>query len=297
MSDIPIFRAERQAGLANRIRRERTAGCMVRAKVAGPRSVQALIPTGWGTEDVVIDRLELWSARTSTGGPLAFADDCQNVIGKVVATRLVDTGGRPVPASTPVEALPAVVALQVAAELHGDQPDLLQALGRAEVYCLATCRFDDFDYAIREPDGTIRVVRRTGETAHFSQSLKCFGGSGRHEGRPIGRVLRRLTVSVDGLVHVPPPDVAQVNEAIRAHFGEPTVNTTDFGEFLAVVAGGSAISTPVDSPPPPMSSADFQKAVTDVQQFLGRHTEARTPEPPPPPATGLAADVARYLGR
>ena len=63
--------------------------------------------------------------------------------------------------------------------------------------------FSDFDYVLIAKDGTEEFVPRSSLTAHMSQSLKKFGGSGVYNGKTIGIVLKDFIFAGKGIVKSP----------------------------------------------------------------------------------------------
>lgn len=201
MVEVPSFRAEHDAGLMSEVRRGEAAFLLKVARagalVGGKLPVRAVLPAGWGPDDLFLERRELLTASWGPGRPIAIRDD-RKELGCVGPCLMVSPDLKPVPELTVVDDLPDELSLLISAAVV---PELADAVERGELYMSLACRFGGFDYVLRDPDGAVRVVPRTGETAGMTQYLAAFGGAGRHEGMTIGRALRYLTVTVDRLVH------------------------------------------------------------------------------------------------
>jgi len=66
------------------------------------------------------------------------------------------------------------------------------------------CLFGGFDYGLRdESTGELQVYQRRENTAFLTKHLRAYGGTGKYDGRTIGRVLRNITFSGKGLVENP----------------------------------------------------------------------------------------------
>src|SRR5690606_14590871 len=69
-----------------------------------------------------------------------------------------------------------------------------------------------------EPDGTETVISRDKSTAHLTQYLRAYGGSGKYQGKRIGRRLKNVTYSGVGLVRRPanPESIILTDEVSNA---------------------------------------------------------------------------------
>lgn len=145
--------------------------------------------TGWSQNDDVFTVPETLSANVPNGKPLSSGLGLK-VVGYVESCGLMDMDGKALSDKTPVDNLPPTVHLVADAVLF------------AEVTCDPflgmDCVFRGFDYAIGS-----RVVQRTSDTAHLTRHLKAYGGTGLYKGERIGRVLKDISFSPQGLVKRP----------------------------------------------------------------------------------------------
>lgn len=191
--DVGIFNSERAvAGLENLLRRPAFAFAaqLVPAKTGGFRAV--LATAGWSKQDDVFLPCELIAVET---------------VGQLKSCQAIGNDGKAL-AYTVVEKLPP--GFQVVASVSEGT-----TLG-------IECRFRKFDYAIGSKD-SFRIVERNRETAHLTKHLKAYGGNGRFQGQQIGRVLRGISFSTQGLVGptvIPIDEPSRIAQDFAACFGD-----------------------------------------------------------------------------
>lgn len=65
------------------------------------------------------------------------------------------------------------------------------------------CKFPEFDYALQDSYGNVKIVKRTKSTAFLTKHLRILGGDGDYQGNRVYRVLRDLRFSGMGNVDMP----------------------------------------------------------------------------------------------
>lgn len=263
MHNIAVFRAERDAGLEQRIRsggRLTLAAARLRSGPvpagARPRTAPAfcagssndadlhyidavLVTTGWNNNDDVFDRVETWAARHSPEDKqLNYEHDHSKIVGHIVSNAAVRVGagdaavGEAIADDTVVDDLPQKFHLVTGAvlykhwqtpELQEQMDDILALIAKGGLRVSMECVFAGFDYAMRSPDGSTKVVARNEKTAFLTKHLRAYGGTGRFGEDRVGRVLRNIVFSGKGLVKNPanpesvilssPPDSATASQS------------------------------------------------------------------------------------
>jgi hypothetical protein len=65
------------------------------------------------------------------------------------------------------------------------------------------CLFGNYDYAVRTPDGKQLIIPRNESTAFLSKHLRAYKGTGEYQGNKVGRMMRNMVFSGEGLVTDP----------------------------------------------------------------------------------------------
>lgn len=65
------------------------------------------------------------------------------------------------------------------------------------------CLFRGFDYGLTSTTGEYKIIQRNQDTAFLTKKLRAYGGDGKYEDYSIGRVLKSITFSANGLVENP----------------------------------------------------------------------------------------------
>jgi hypothetical protein len=257
MRRVPVYRAEKEAGLAEAVR---ACGRVAVASVARPAEALAvperlaqrlagrcqgefnertlfplksvLVTSGWNRNDHVFERGQLWAARhTPEDNPFNYEHDSSDIIGHITANYCVDEQGSLVAEDTSEEDLPAKYHVVTPAVLYRlwDEPGrqermdkILAELPEGKWFVSMECLFDDFDYAVVTAAGEQKVVARNSETAFLTKHLKVFGGSGKYEGARVGMLLKGIVFCGKGLVRNPAnPDSVILSASEIEPFGAP----------------------------------------------------------------------------
>ncbi len=240
---MKIYNAERDAGLEKVITTsavayclsdvekidiehlsERTAACLKSA--AGIRdqdlyiTKSILVSSNWNKNDDVFDPREVWRARmTPDEKPTNLNHDENEIVGHIVSTYAMTTDGVNIPFETPEEEVPdlfhlvneEVVYLEWTSDALMERTiALLTDIADGKKCVSMECRFNDFDYAVKNDDDTWQTVTRGEDTCDRSRHLRCCGGTGTYEGKQIGRLLRNITFSAKGYVDNPANPDSQI---------------------------------------------------------------------------------------
>jgi hypothetical protein len=225
MNDVAIFRAEQAAGIAELIKRSTTVACTGPARLVEPSAVPAHVSAAMraqaGREDPDIhfveailvtagttnengdhiDRVEALAARDSVvGKKVDIEHDDRVVVGSVTSCRLMDLDGNPIAEDAAVDELPAQFHLVVGMALwttwqnHERQAamdKMLDEVSKGVWKASMACTFSGHAFALTR-NGTTTILPRTAETAHYSQALKAYGGTGVYGDAAVSRVLRNV---------------------------------------------------------------------------------------------------------
>lgn len=240
---IAIYKAEREAGLAETIRANASVGYLVEVKPFGVSEglqgdLQAafaaahqgesfdlyymkdiLASTGWNKNRDVFDRVEAWLARhTPEDKPFNFEHRPCDIIGHITASHVVDEDMREIPDDVAIDDLPARFHIVNGSVLyvHSSDPErqklmeqTVAEIKQGEWYVSMECLFRGFDYGVIRPDGSHHVIPRNESTAFLTKHMAQYGGTGTYkcdetgDEFTIGRVLRNITFSGKGLVRKP----------------------------------------------------------------------------------------------
>ncbi len=302
MYEIPVFSAEREAGLANMVRKSGSIAyasqvqpsekfdlserslALIRASEYGRAKAgledfdlywlkDVLTTTGWNKNDDVTDPLEAWVARhTAEHKPFNEEHDSSKVIGHIVGSAVVDDEGVAVAEDSDADKLPAkfhVITTSVlyrflTTPLQERMEQTLAEIDEGKWFVSMEVLFKGFDYAVKAADGTDRIVARNDKTAFLTKHLRAYGGTGVYENMKVGRLMRSMTFSGKGLVKKP----ANAESVIFTNASEFRPVTEDF----SVVSAGQVYShtsgqkeTPKESAPVMATELDIQKQLADLK--------------------------------
>jgi hypothetical protein len=169
-----------------------------------------LVSTGWNKNDDVFDPQELWAARnTPEDKPFNFMHDEKDIIGHITANDVVDFEGSVVTEDSEV---PSTFNILTSAVIYTEWSDpeqrdrmqkIVAEIENGKWFVSMECLFPDFDYALANDEGDMRVVPRDEASAFLTKYLRSYGGNGKYENYRVGRLLRNLSFSGKGLVSKP----------------------------------------------------------------------------------------------
>ncbi len=247
MFDIPIFQAERDCGLEEKVKSTARIAFaseiqvidkfQVNKKILDAQHSKAgsddfdlhylksvLVSTGWNKNDDVFDRMETWGARkTPEDKPFNYEHNCSDIIGHITGNYVVDADGKVVADDSTIDALPAKFHVVVGEVLYKywDKPELqermdtiLREIAENKWFVSMEALFKGFDYAVFAKDGKAKVIARNEQTAFLTKHLRIYGGDGTFEDLKVGRLLRHIVFSGKGLVRKPAnPDSSFLTQA------------------------------------------------------------------------------------
>ena len=170
-----------------------------------------LVSTGWNKNDDVFDPKELWSAKdTPEDKPFNFMHDEKDIIGHITGNIVVDFDGQEIDLDS--QETPTTFNILTTSVIYTewsdqDQRDRMQKIVSeiedGKWFVSMECLFPDFDYALANSDGSIKVVPRDEASAFLTKHLRSYGGSGKYQDYRVGRLLRNFSFSGKGLVSKP----------------------------------------------------------------------------------------------
>jgi len=272
---IPIYTAEREAGLAQTIASPESCAISVYglAKPDGDELSKdaiaqieetlgqssdnfdlypvntILVTTGWNNNDDIFDRTQTWAARYSPEDkPFNLGHNPNKIIGHITGSRAIDTDYSLIPDDTVVEELPdkfhiltsAVIYRHISGrdkELTAEMAELIEGIQSGEWFVSMEVLFGDFDYGLIDVNGHQQVIARREETAFLTKHLRRYKGSGKYQNYRIGRVLKGMTFSGKGLVEEPAnPESVILNDATA--FKGALASLAEEQTLLITVASG-----------------------------------------------------------
>ena len=169
-----------------------------------------LVSTGWNKNDDVFDHKELWEARkTPEDKPFNFMHDEKDIIGHITANQVVDFEGNTIneDAEAPNEfniLTSAVIYTEWSdPEQRNRMQKIIAEIEENKWFVSMECLFPNFDYALKDSKGEMKVVQRDEASAFLTKHLRSYGGTGVYEDYQVGRLLRNLSFSGKGLVSKP----------------------------------------------------------------------------------------------
>lgn len=174
-----------------------------------------LASTGWNDNDDVFDRYETWAARhTAEDKPFNHSHDPTKIIGHITSSCVVDDAYALIDNDLTVDDLPdsfhvlnSVVLYKHLSgrnkELTQATADLIKEIDDGQWFVSMECLFSNFDYALVTPEGKQLIVPRNESTAFLSKHLRVYKGTGEYQGSKVGRLMRNMVFSGEGLVKNP----------------------------------------------------------------------------------------------
>ena len=240
MNNIPIFKAERDAGLADQIQANASIGyiCPIQTfnipdllkasiddtlfSIAGKddpdlyKTLSILVTTSWNKNDDVFDRGEVWAARhTPEHKQTNLNHDDNKIVGHIVGNWPIDIDNKLLDSNLAIDELPDMFHLLTASviykqrsnpETQAEVKELIEKIEAGDKFVSMECIFRGFDYAISKEDGSKQVISRNSESAFLTKHLRSYGGTGEYENYKVGRLLRQITFCGKGFVDKPAND-------------------------------------------------------------------------------------------
>jgi len=190
-----------------------------------------LVSTGWNKIDDVFDVEEVWSARnTPEDKQFNFMHDENDIIGHITDSYVLDKSGNRIDADE--QNAPKEFDIITEAVLYNSwqSPEnrdrmrqIIAEITEGKWFVSMECLFAGFDYALIDPQGGSKIVKRDEESAFLTKHLRSYGGTGEYEGYKVGRALRGISFSGKGLVSKPANPRSVIFSSSKAF----TVNNED----------------------------------------------------------------------
>lgn len=231
---MKIYKAEAKAGLADKLQNNTVAYChevvpytptaqdIVKTKAIAENQNQVdlyyiksiLVSTGWNKNDDVFDPAETWRARTSPEDKqFNYMHDEKDIIGHITSCYASDHAGNVLPDINEMSQVPSEFDIVTGSVLYTSwsdktlqsrMHDIIQEIEAGDMWHVSMeCLFPNFDYAMIDPQGSTKVVKREEASAFLTKHLRAYGGSGEYNGFKLGRLLRNFSFSGVGLVRKP----------------------------------------------------------------------------------------------
>lgn len=265
MRSLPVFAAEREAGLADLLSKSvATITAPVRvpvetdpgfdkfiAKLQAIASsanldgvdqpdlayiVSILASTGWNRNDDIFTPDELWAAKdTPVHKPINVGHDQTDIVGHMVQARALDKSANEIVLADGA-AIPTDFDVEVAGVLYKELPPLAEKIAgiiaaakAGELFVSMECFFSAFDYGFKDPaTAAVKIIVRSEQTAFLTKHLRIYGGKGEYQGYQVGRVLRDILFIGKGIVTRPAnPDSVIKQVATVAASAFETTQLTD----------------------------------------------------------------------
>lgn len=253
---MQIYKAERDAGLADQLRKPVVIACKVErvdpaTLPAGSNTLRAgtieksgralgsvtdedlfwfkslLVSSGFNDNDHYFTVPELWTARhTPEDKPINIDHVQHDIVGHMVAAYVVGSDKISIVADdTPTDELPDQIHIVDPGVLYARwEDDKLQErmdntiaeISKGERSVSMEVWFKSFEYVVQKADGSVEFIPRNKTTAHLTKSLRLFGGSGKVDGNRLGMVLKGLTFAGKGLVKDPANPHSEILETAES---------------------------------------------------------------------------------
>lgn len=233
MLTVPIYSSERKAGLADALSNGITvsAYCQLLPNADRKESLckavasavkkdidlywldSILVSTGWNKNSEVFLPEEVWPARhTAKNKPFNYSHNSKDILGHMTDSYAVDLEYKAIADDLNIDELPKKFHILTSAVIYKFFEDekqieriqkLITEIENGKWFVSMECLATNFDYALISSTGEQKIVVRNTETAQLTQYLRQYGGPGKYKDFILGRVLRNITFSGEGLVEAP----------------------------------------------------------------------------------------------
>jgi hypothetical protein len=172
-----------------------------------------LVSVGWNKNRDVFDPIELWRARHSPEDkPLNWMHNPNKIVGHITDNIVVDEDLKPIHEDTKEEDLPYRLHVVTANVLYRISDDVAQQswiekiigqINNGKLYVSMECLFRSFDFLLLGTTGEQKLIPRNEKSAFLTKHLLQYGGDGKYRNYTMGRLLRNITFSAQGLVDNP----------------------------------------------------------------------------------------------
>lgn len=242
MNEIPVYKAERDAGIAQLIQSNASLSYICTAKASKPSDeakktiltlpaiqnfVKAanenqidlfymndiMVSCGWNGNDDVFLKEEVWPARASSvDKPFNFEHSPREIIGHITDQIAINTKGEVIPSDTSLDEVPEdfdILTNTVIYRFYNDAEykkkidGIIEEITTSDKWKVSMeALFSNYDYALQDGEDVV-IIARDSKTASLSQHLKAYKGSGEYKGKKLGRVLKNITFCGKGLTDNP----------------------------------------------------------------------------------------------
>jgi len=229
-----------------------------------------LVSAGWNKNDDVFTSEYLWAAKdTPVNKQFNYMHDDNDIIGHITASMVVDKDGNPV--TEPVDSIDIITSAVIYRawsdpEVRGRIEKLISEIKEGKWAVSMECIFEDFDYAIKGPEGD-RVLSRSESSAFLTKHLRVYGGTGEYHGYKVGRLLKDYYFSGKGLVDNPANPRSIIFKGVDPFEKNTNIQITN---FLAAME----VDMPKDKPE---AAEDFEAKAKQLEaDFMAYKTVAET---------------------
>lgn len=185
-----------------------------------------LVSTVWNENDDVFLPEDTWQAKNSIiNQPFNDNHIEYEIIGHIIAENVLDADGNIV--TEKQDYFDIVVDFVVYKSIFPKvTSEIAEKAPVGEKFVSMEARFKNFDYALLDNDGNVKIIARNDQTAFLTKYLKAYGGNGLYNNYKIGRVLREFRFVGMGSVDQP------ANPASKFTRIENYSSDTDFEQQL-----------------------------------------------------------------
>lgn len=168
-----------------------------------------LVSAGWNGNDDVFSKETLWNAKDSpVDKQVNFMHDHNIIIGHITSTKVLAEGK----VIDKFEDLPDTFDISVNSVIYRYWRDkdkkkeidsLIAEIKEGKWSVSMECLLRDFDYAIVTPNNEKHIIARNEDTAYLTKYLRAYGGEGIYQDHKVGRLVKNITFSGEGLVNNP----------------------------------------------------------------------------------------------
>ncbi len=238
MFEIQIFKAEKDAGLEEKIRTTARVSFASIAEVVDAVKLSEkvlarishfakaenqgqpdlhyfksiLVSTGINKNDDVFDTQETWAARhTPEDKQVNYEHNQDDIIGHMTGCYVIGSDNEVVADNTVIDDLPGkfhIVTSGVLYKIWSDEElqermdNLITETAKGEWFVSMEALFNNFDYALVE-NNKMKVVARNKETAFLTKHLRAYGGDGKYGKAKVARILKNIVFSGKGYTRKP----------------------------------------------------------------------------------------------
>lgn len=226
--------------------------------------IATMVSTNWNANDDIFTPEETWKARsTPVNKQFNFMHNEKDIIGHITSSSIIVENevyaSQDMPSFFDIDTDIVLYKKWSDPQLQERMNNIIAEIAENKWFVSMEALFTNFDYALLKDDQH-KIIPRNEATAFLTRHLRAYGGSGVYNDYRIGRVLKNITFSGQGLVNKP----ANKRSLIKSYSFNGTFAS------LKDTFGSNLMDT--------VSKVDYDKVVAQLENFKAEAEKAKAKE-------------------